>query len=120
MREPFKKSLGEIPVEEGYKGGGGRQVILSREDDIAEHLQILTRGFLSSGASFPWHGHQGTDEFFIVLKGAGQVTYQDESGGLPSFAYTAGDIVYIPADVPHGIECTGSEGCEYPVVRLDA
>lgn len=115
MRKPFKKSLSEIPVEEAHGGSGSRQLILSKEDKVSGHFQAMTKGYLEPEAVFDWHHHDGVDEFFIVLKGVGRVSFKNGE----TFSYKPGDIFYTPAGISHKIESLGSETSEYFFVRLD-
>lgn len=46
---------------------------------------------------FPYHKHDGTDDFFLVLEGEVTMDYQDH----PPVTFAAGELVVIPAGIVH-------------------
>jgi trans-aconitate methyltransferase/quercetin dioxygenase-like cupin family protein len=120
MRMLFKKSLNIIPVEDAHGGSGQRQLILSKADDVSSHFQAMTKGFLASGSIFDWHNHEGVDELFVVLKGAGLVKFRDGDGAERVLPYEPGDVFYTPGGEYHRIEANGGDTSEYFFIRLDA
>ncbi len=61
-------------------------------------------GFIQSqDGQLETHSHP-TEEVYIVFKGSGIVTVGDESE-----AVECGDVIEIPASVPHSIKNNGSE-----------
>jgi quercetin dioxygenase-like cupin family protein len=113
-REPFKKSLHRIPVEEAHGGAGSRQMILSQDDPVSKHLEAMTKGYLKAGAAFDWHHHDAIDEFFFVIRGAGSISFKDGD----TWNYEEGDLIYIPAPCEHRIEARGDTDNEFFFVRL--
>ncbi len=49
------------------------------------------------------HDHAGQDKFYIVHEGTGRFTV-----GAETFDATAGQVVWAPAGVPHGVANLGS------------
>ena len=45
------------------------------------------------------HHHVGQDEIFIIMDGSGTITVDGESRPVEK-----GDIIFAPADKPHGVE----------------
>jgi quercetin dioxygenase-like cupin family protein len=50
------------------------------------------------GQSQPVHHHRGADKFYLILSGKARMTVGDTT-----FDAEAGDVVWAPADVPHGV-----------------
>lgn len=116
MRKPFVKSLAQIPTEQAHGGSGKRQLILSPDDPVSSHFHAMTKGFLAPGGVFDWHDHKDIDEFFLVLKGTGFIEFRDED----KIEYKTNDLIYIPANLEHRIEATGSAENEFYFIRLDS
>ncbi len=115
MRKPFKKQLNTLPIEEAHGWSGKRQLILSKDDAVSEHLQAMTKWFLKAGSLFDRHAHEGIDEFFLVVKGEGYIEFKDGE----KIEYAADDLIYIPADLEHKIEATGKEENEVFFIRIN-
>ena len=115
MRLPFKKVLSKIEREEAHGGSGSRQVILSRDDAVSSQLQSMTKGFLTPGAIFDWHEHEGVDELFLVTQGTGVIRFRTGT----EITYQPEQIVYIPANQEHQIENTGSKENQFFFIRLN-
>ncbi|MDO8469466.1 MAG: cupin domain-containing protein [bacterium] len=111
-RKPFKKSLAEIPTEEAHGGSGKRQLILSKEDPISNHLHAMTKGFLVANGLFDWHSHKDIDEFFLVIKGSGVIEFEDGT----KMEYGNENLIYIPSNLSHKI--TASKESEFFFIRL--
>ena len=116
MRAPFRKVLSEIEKEEAHGGSGARKMILSGNDAVSPNFEAMTKGYLAAGASFEWHSHSGVDEFFLVTQGTGLIQFRDHS----EIHYKADELIYIPADVEHRIENTGTEEGQFYFIRLKA
>ena len=43
MKSPFLKHISEIPLEIAHGGTGARQVLLSQNDTISQHLEAVTK-----------------------------------------------------------------------------
>lgn len=115
MRKPFKKTLNSIELESAHDGSGSRQLIYSEKDPISTQLKAMTKGFLSPGKMFDWHNHEGIDEFFLVTKGIGTITFEDGT----EYSYKKDDLIYIPANIKHKIENTGEVENEFFFIRLN-
>lgn len=49
------------------------------------------------------HAHKGADKLYVVVEGSGEFSVGDETRTLG-----AGELLYVPEDVPHGVSNTGS------------
>lgn len=114
MKEPFKKILNEIQIEEAHGGSGSRQLILSNDDSISEFLEAMTKGYLKVDAHFDWHSHEGLDEFFLVSRGTGRVEFRESE----TIGYKENELIYIPASIEHKIIATGNIDSEFFFVRI--
>lgn len=81
---------------------------------ISPNIDGATKGFLAAGGIFDWHGHDNTDEFFIVLKGTGQVEFEDGT----RIIYAPDDLVYMPRTMKHKITNTGTEQNQFYFFRI--
>ncbi len=115
MRKPFKKHLGAIDIEIAHGGSGKRKLILSKDDPVSSQLHAMTKGFLAPGGIFDWHNHEDIDEFFLVTEGTGVIEFGDGS----TFAYAKDDLIYIPSNMKHRIENTGTVENEFFFIRLN-
>ena len=50
------------------------------------------------------HAHPGADKLYYVVEGRGEFEVGDEKQELG-----AGELLYVPEDVPHGVTNTGTE-----------
>ncbi len=115
-RQPIKKTLSQIPVEQAHGGSGSRQLILSNADKfLSKHFDAMTKGYLSKDGIFDWHSHQNIDEFFIVISGVGVIEY--ETG--EKILYQAGDVIYSPANIKHKLTNTGEDDNIFFFIRID-
>lgn len=80
--------------------GGERQIILSSKDTDGD--VYLVEGIMPKGSSVPMHIHQNEDEIFHVLEGEVQVVL-----GEQTLVGKAGDIIYLPRGIKHGIKTFG-------------
>ena len=51
-----------------------------------------------AGQSQPIHAHRGADKFYFLVSGKARMTVGDETREA-----VAGDLIWAPADVPHGV-----------------
>jgi quercetin dioxygenase-like cupin family protein len=65
---------------------------------------LLGVNCLDAGQTQTLHRHGGQDKFYLVHEGRGRFTVGDEV-----FDGVAGDVVFAPADVPHGVHNAGLE-----------
>ena len=90
-----KKSIlshvGEIP-EKGLKA------TLFRSERVMVGVNALNPGGVQAS-----HRHAGQDKFYLVQEGRGRFEVGEES-----FEGGPGDVVWAPADVPHGVVNIGA------------
>jgi mannose-6-phosphate isomerase-like protein (cupin superfamily) len=103
----FRTNLRDVPRVEGLKRDDGWvdmqvQFLIDKKSAGADHVVGWT--VLKPGARHENHRHLNCDEFFIVLKGKGEI-YTDE-GSEPS---AEGDVVYSPRGCWHGFNNTSRE-----------
>lgn len=78
-------------------------------DDIARRLftgerMMLAQVFLDEGAIVPWHSHEN-EQLTWVLEGALKFWIGEEgSADMREVVVAAGDVLYIPSNVPHKAE----------------
>lgn len=80
--------------------GGERQVFLSSKETAGD--VYLVEGIMPRGSAVPVHVHEHEDEIFHVLEGEVQLVL-----GEDSLIGKAGDIIYLPRGVKHGIQTRG-------------
>jgi len=100
-------NINDVPKVEGLKRDDGWidmqvQFLIDKKSAGANHVVGWT--VLKPGARHENHRHLNCDEFFIVLKGQGQI-YTDH-GDKPS---KEGDVVYSPRGCWHGFNNTSNE-----------
>ena len=103
----YRTNMKNVPKVEGLKREDGWidmqvQFLIDKKSAGADHVVGWT--VLKPGASHDSHRHHNCDEFFIVLKGKGEI-YAD-TGNEPS---VEGDVVYSPRGCWHGFNNTSSE-----------
>jgi quercetin dioxygenase-like cupin family protein len=87
---PYARRISEADaVDAGYPG---YQVVMAASPETATVLA----GFLGNGGHPPLHTHD-VDLFFVVLEGSATVRL-----GHDDHQATAGEVIYIPAGLPHG------------------
>ena len=69
----------------------------------SDHL-LLGLNCLEAGQHQPVHAHDKEDKFYLVLEGAGEFRL-----GAETQEASAGDVVWAPAGVSHGVTNTGAE-----------
>ncbi|HKI99798.1 MAG TPA: cupin domain-containing protein [bacterium] len=50
------------------------------------------------------HAHKGADKLYVVVEGSGEFTVGNEKRTL-----TAGELLYVPEDVEHGVTNTSDQ-----------
>lgn len=91
----------DIPIEDAHGGSGSRQLLVTPEHVESQFLEAVTKGFLGAGKVFGWHEHTDTDEIFIVTKGSGKFSCDED---VVDFA--TGDVITVRANIRHKIEAT--------------
>ncbi|MEL6747133.1 MAG: cupin domain-containing protein [Pseudomonadota bacterium] len=51
--------------------------------------------------AFPWHAHDDTDDFFLVLKGSIRIELRSETGSERSVELGQGELFVVPKGVEH-------------------
>ncbi|MEM6802740.1 MAG: cupin domain-containing protein [Bacteroidota bacterium] len=82
--------------------GGKRQIILSSQETDGDIY--LVEGVMPAGSMVPVHLHQHEDEIFHVLEGEVEILL-----GEQTLTGKAGDIIYLPRGIKHGIKTRGKE-----------
>jgi len=78
---------------------GTRLYSLAGPDNGASE-NLLLRGTVSAGGTFPAHSHDH-EEILYFIAGAGTYTIGDETGSV-----SAGDVILVPAHALHTFEAT--------------
>ncbi len=94
-----------LPAEEVTAGTGTTRQILIGPDEGPNFA--LRRFIMEPGGGMPRHTNTVEHEQY-VLRGAARITLGDEVHQVKS-----GDVVYIPAGVPHSYQAQGDEPFEF-------
>lgn len=81
--------------------GGERQLLLSSKETNGD--VYLVEGIMPQGSAVPVHVHQHEDEIFHVLEGEVELIL-----GEQTLKGKAGDIIYLPRGIQHGIKTLGT------------
>ena len=93
---------------QGYAATGPKFTQLLRRDlegqghQVQESIVILAE--FQPGQGSPWHNHPGAQEILYVLEG----TVTAEVEGRATATIKAGEVVLIPAEVPHLVRNDGT------------
>jgi quercetin dioxygenase-like cupin family protein len=63
-----------------------------------DHL-FLGLNCFEAGQRQPVHAHQGADKFYLIVSGKARMSVDGRE-----WIASEGDLVWAPADVPHGVE----------------
>lgn len=99
------KHADDLPAEEVKAGTGTTRQVLIGPDQGPNFA--LRRFIMQPGGGMPRHTNTVEHEQF-VLRGAARITLGDEAHEVK-----VGDVVYIPAGVPHSYQATGDEPFEF-------
>jgi quercetin dioxygenase-like cupin family protein len=77
-------------------------------DDIARKLftgerMMLAQVFLDKGSIVPWHSHEN-EQLTWIVEGALRFWLGDEDGDHREIVVSAGEVLFIPSNVPHKAE----------------
>ena len=114
MSKLFKRHIGDVPLTDSHGGVGKRRLLLSNTDAISDKIGGMTKVYLSAGAAFDWHKHDGLDEFFIVLSGSGVIRFENGT----NMNYQEDDLIYIPSGMSHRIEAGSGEESVFYFIRV--
>jgi quercetin dioxygenase-like cupin family protein len=93
---------------QGYGPTGPKFTQLLRRDLEGQGNQvqesIVTLAEFQPGQGSPWHNHPGAQEILYVLEG----TVTAEVEGRPAATIKAGEVILIPAEVPHSVRNDGT------------
>ena len=90
MTSPFM-----LPAERAtFDAGRAAKVDLVRGKSL-----FLGLNCFEEGQSQAVHTHAGADKFYLVLSGRARMVVGDEARDA-----VAGEVIWAPADVPHGVE----------------
>jgi quercetin dioxygenase-like cupin family protein len=70
----------------------------TRADLFAGGQLFVGLNCFEPGQAQPVHAHQGTDKFYFLVSGKARMIVGEETRDA-----TAGDLVWAPAGVPHGV-----------------
>ena len=89
MTEHFR-SIGDAAVFRADKYG--------KTDLFAGGQLFVGLNCFAAGQSQPIHAHRGADKFYFLVSGKARMSVGDETREA-----VAGDLIWAPADVPHGV-----------------
>ena len=97
-------------------GGWARQTT-TRELPVSTEMAGVNMR-LKAGAIRELHWHKAT-EWALMLKGNARVTIVDQDGRNFIDDVAEGDLWFFPSGLPHSIQGTGPDGCEFLLVFDD-
>ena len=105
-----KKEEMEKEVRERMRGGVGNAEMLHvfRQKELHGKVRLFARMRLLKGCSIGYHLHDGEEEIFYILSGAGRVTE-----GEVTSVVGPGDAVLTASGGGHSIENLGDEPLEF-------
>lgn len=100
----MKKTADEVPVEEVVMEGVENTYIqwLYSKDDNTPNF-AMRRFILKPRGNIPLHDHPWEHEIYVL---SGNARVFTDTGEV---TVTAGDVLYVPDDEPHGYENTGED-----------
>jgi len=108
---PVIRNRNQIPLEEVSAGSKTqRQALTERGSGAGFHMRRFVMG---PGGGMPRHTNAVEHQQY-VLRGGAEVGIGDETHQV-----TAGDVVHIPAGVPHWYDADEDEGFEFLCVVPD-
>lgn len=105
QRTAFVKRMDDVPMEEVAAGEGTRRQVLVGPDQ-APHF-AMRRFVMQPGGGMPRHTNEVEHEQF-VLEGRARIGIGDEVVQV-----SRGDVVFIPAGIPHWYRAEGEEPFEF-------
>lgn len=85
-------------------------LVMDRSEAAASEVFVVV---LARGEAPPLHQHNDTEQIFYVIGGRGQLTVGPSRQQQP---VTPGDVVRIPPETLHSIECLSDEPLTYLAV----
>ena len=107
------KNISNIDLEGTHDLPNSRQTLLTRAEVKSGSFKALTKGILQPGEQWDWHVHEDICEFIIVLKGKGEIFFEDST-----HKYVEGDIVSIEPNTKHKVVASGMVASEFYFVRV--
>jgi quercetin dioxygenase-like cupin family protein len=71
----------------------------AKVDLVRGERMFLGLNCFEAGQSQPVHSHRGADKFYLIVSGKARMIV-----GESRFAAGPGELVWAPADVPHGVD----------------
>ena len=99
------------------ENGGWARETTTRELPVSKEMAGVNMR-LKAGAIRELHWHKAT-EWALMLKGDARVTVVDQNGRHFIDDVTEGDLWFFPSGLPHSIQGTGADGCEFLLVFDD-
>ncbi len=93
------KSTGDLQILTSW-------MLISPQNSSAQNLSVQVSE-IPVGSEQPLHNHE-PEQCYYIIKGKGLMIIEDDSKEV-----TAGDAVYIPSNLKHGIKNIGDDVLEY-------
>jgi mannose-6-phosphate isomerase-like protein (cupin superfamily) len=93
------KNTGELPILTSW-------MLISAQNSSTKNLSVQISE-IPVGSEQPIHNHE-PEQCYYIIKGTGLMIIENESKEV-----RAGDAVYIPSNLKHGIKNTGDDVLEY-------
>ena len=93
------RNTGQLPILTSW-------MLISRQNSSAQNISVHISE-VPAGSEQPIHNHE-PEQCYYIIKGKGLMIIEEKSKEV-----TAGDAVYIPSNLRHGIKNIGDEVLEY-------
>lgn len=117
MKIVHSTDLSYIPAshEDPKNPGVLKRVIATRDELMNGRLMMINWAKLPAGKSFKPHYHEDMEEVYIMLKGEGELTVDDETEKV-----VPGDRIIIPQNAIHGMRNKGKIDIEYIALGISS
>lgn len=112
IRKPHEM---KTEVREQMRGGKGKVAVthLFSKEEIVARTRLCARLVLPPGASIGMHQHEGEDELYVILQGAGII-----DDGRQQTPVAAGDAILTGKGDSHAISNVGETNLEVLAVIM--
>lgn len=99
----------KVEVKDQVRGGAGKVTFqhLFQKEEIKAKTRLCARLILPPGTSIGMHRHDGEDELFVIVKGAGMI-----DDGKTRTAVGVGDAILTGNGESHALANTGADTLE--------
>ncbi len=109
------RDLKYIPAshEDPKLPGAVKKILFKESDFIKGHLQMINWAKVPVKRAFVPHYHEDMEEVFIIIKGRGKMTVDNQMVDL-----VKGDAVLVPVGAVHSLANLGKSDLEYLAIGV--